>query len=137
MNIPLIDTHIWIWWLLNTPALSKKERNYLNKLLENGTPPFLSSISVWEMALLHKLGRIKSKSSFESLAKLMASPECVNILPINAEVAMRLYHLPNDFQKDPADRIIVATALAGGYQLITKDTLILKSGLVDIWQASF
>lgn len=134
MNLPVIDTHIWIWWLLNIPALPKKEKEYLNRLVDKGTPPLLCSISVWEMTLLHKLGRIKPKLPFEKFAKLAASPECVQILPVNAEVAIRLHALPDGFQKDPADRLIVSTAIAGGHRLMTKDNQIIKSGLVDIWK---
>lgn len=134
MSLPLIDTHIWIWWLLNIGSLPKKEKEYLNRLVDKGTPPLLSSISVWEMTLLHKLGSIKTRLPFESFAKLAASPECVQILPVNAEVAIRLHTLPDAFQKDPADRLIVSTALAGGHKLMTKDNQIIKSGLVEIWK---
>jgi PIN domain nuclease of toxin-antitoxin system len=52
----LLDTHIWLWWLLGQPELSAAERDALDALAAAGTPPGISAISLWEAQMLASKG---------------------------------------------------------------------------------
>lgn len=131
--IPLLDTHIWLWWLLKDRRLDTKAAKRLNRLAENKTPPLLADISVWECTLLYQAGRIKPSLPYNTFISLATQSDVVQVIPIQAKVALELLRLPASFHKDPADRIIVATAAAMGAPLMTADEKIVDSKVVQIY----
>lgn len=130
----LIDTHLWLWWLLGQPELTAKERGALDALAAAGTPPGLSAISLWEAQMLVAKGRLKIDAPFTHWLPTAAAPESVVLLPMDVAVILALDNLPNGFHGDPADRIIVSTARAHGLQLATHDGNIRRSHAVKIWK---
>ncbi len=128
----LIDTHIWIWWLSGSPSLSKKERDALDALDE---PPWLAAISLWEVSILHESKRIDLLPDPSTWLKRATSPDLVQIIDLSPSISLKLFS--KEFEKlhrDPADRIIVATANALHIPLQTHDQQIMRSGLVKIWE---
>lgn len=128
---PLLDTHIFLWWLSRD---SKLPRRYL-EILGNANadnPLWLSEISLWEIATLHSLGRIELQLPLrEWLDKATASP-LVRRVGISPAIAAEVAALPDSFHRDPADRIIVATARVLGAKLLTLDRKIVEAELVPV-----
>ena len=117
--------------MLDPPRLSPAQRKALAKISAQN-PVLLSDISLWEIALLHELGRITLNLPLLEWLKKAASPPDVQIMPITPEIAAETASLPDSFHRDPADRIIVATARILGESLMTSDAGIIRSGLVTV-----
>ena len=128
----LLDTHIWIWWLLGSDRLSARERQALDQLARDGNA-YLSAMSLWEAQMLHSKGRLTLDRSFSLWLEQAALPEIVKLLPLDVDVVIALDQLPPDFHGDPADRLIAATARVHDLVLATHDRAIRSSGVVPIW----
>lgn len=133
MIAPLLDTHTWIWWVDGNARLDARTLKRLDGL-SAAERPRLSAISLWEAATLVTLGRLGWRTSFDSWIVRAAAPATVEILPITAEIAVEVARLPETFQRDPADRIIVATARVHQLALATSDRLIRDAKLARIWK---
>lgn len=96
--------------------------------------PYLSDISLWEVATLVAASRLALTVSLAEWLERAAHPRTVRILPITAEVAADVAILPAAFHRDPADRIIVATCRVMGLSIVTHDRPILQSRLVTRWK---
>jgi PIN domain nuclease of toxin-antitoxin system len=129
---PLLDTHIWLWWIGDERHLSKREMASLDELPAEQRP-FISDISLWEVAVLLELGRWNVAIPFESWLKAACHPRTVEILPISQDIAAEVVRLPATFHRDPADRIIVSTARARDIPLFTRDRRILDARLTKKW----
>ena len=119
----LLDTHIWLWSLLEPQRLS---RRVLRELADSANELWLSPISIWETLVLCQKGRLVMNEDPPSwIAKAMrASP--VAEAPLNTEVAMETakIRLP---QRDPADRFLVATARVFELTLVTADDRLIRA----------
>jgi PIN domain nuclease of toxin-antitoxin system len=96
--------------------------------------PFLSVASLWELSLLVEIGRVELRPTAAAWLEQAIRPETVRLAQITRAVALELFAFPKEFRRDPADRIIVATARALDVPLLTYDQGIRKSGLVKIWK---
>ena len=134
MSPPLLDTHAWLWWLDGTGRLTHNERLTLDRRAEEGQRPFLCAISLWEMAVLVEHGRVEMRQGFEAWIEAAASPHTVALLDVSPAIARELLHFPRSFHRDPADRLIVATARALDLPVLTRDGPIRSSGLVRLWK---
>lgn len=115
----LLDTHIWLWRLRSAPQLPAGLRVEID---EGNEPLWLSPISVWEVGLLQRRGRIDLGRPFgawveEALAKLH-----VRHAVFTHEVAVVEHRL--DLHRDPADRLLAATAVVYDLTLLTVDPLL-------------
>ena len=92
----------------------------------------ISAITIWELALLFERGKIQGSGTIEgSIRELL---EGVTVLPITPEIAALTTQFPDDYPRDPADRIIGATARAEGMTLVTRDERIRRSPLLKtVW----
>jgi len=126
----LIDTHIWIWWVNGESSLPSKLKSLLDRSARQGRPPHLSAISLWEAHMLYRKQRIQLEISFREWIAAASDPEVVSLIPLDASVVMALDQLPDTFHGDPADRMIVATAMAHKMAIATCDNRILNAGLV-------
>lgn len=125
----LLDTHVLLWWIHGDSRLSSEQTEILREAGED-KPLWVSDISLWEIATLISLGRITLELPLrEWLEKATAAP-LVQCLPITPAVAAEVVSLPDTFHRDPADRIIVASARVLGATLLTQDRRIIESGVV-------
>ena len=121
----VIDTHILLWWVSGSSELSTAAKKAIDQALNSGSEVLISSISAWEIAMLVNKGRLTLSMDLESWLDEVAQIEGVRFMPVDNEIAIKSAVLPGDFHKDPADRMIVATARNLALPLITADQKIL------------
>jgi len=129
----VLDTHAWIWFTSNPEALSKKAKKAVDAAVKEKNV-LVSSISAWEVALLVKNKRLKlSMDVTDWIAKSEILP-FIQFIPVSNSIAVKSVNLPQPLHSDPADRIIIATALSTGALLVTKDKKISDySHVKTIW----
>ena len=130
----LLDTHIWLWWLLGAERLDSTEMSALDRLADRGDL-HLSAMSLWEAQMLHSKGRLTLDRPFPIWLREASREDILQVLPLDLNVVIALNELPDTFHGDPADRLIVATALVHGLPLATYDGPIRRSGVIPIWNA--
>jgi len=128
----LVDTHVVVWLAFDQTEISTKARTAIDDERKNGDGLAISDITLFELANLESKGRIRLDISLESFLQEVESRFVV--LPISARACASAMTLPVTFPKDPADRIIGATALVEGLFLLTADRGIRRSKAVrTIW----
>jgi len=128
----LVDTHVVVWLALDQTQLSKNARAAIDDARRNGDGLAISDITLLELATLSSKGRIRLDISLESFLREVEARFI--ILPIGGRACVRALGLPVTYPKDPADRIIGATALVEGLSLLTADRAIRRSrALHTIW----
>lgn len=126
--VKLLDTQVVIWLRTGSSQLGPRARETIRQAWRDGEAA-VSAITFWEIAMLQTKSRATLPTDPRTLREaLMYSG--LNEIPIDGEIGIRAGLLP-DMHGDPADRIIVATALAG-HTLVTSDRQILDwSGQLD------
>ncbi len=132
MTAPLLDTHAWIWWVMGDARLGRSAIRAIDALPADARP-FISDISLWEVAMLVSVGRLELPQPLEAWLASAAHARSVRIVPVSPAIAAEVARLPDTFQRDPADRLIVATCRVLGYSLLTHDKTITKARLVPRW----
>jgi PIN domain nuclease of toxin-antitoxin system len=125
----LLDTHVLVWLALQPNKLSRNAKEAIRSARLHSRLT-IAAITLWEMAWLAENGRIESTMSIESFIRECVSK--VSVLPITPEIVARAASFPESYPKDPQDRLIGATALVEGVDLVTHDRGIAKSGLVPV-----
>jgi PIN domain nuclease of toxin-antitoxin system len=113
----VLDTHAWLWWVGGDPRLSPAARRAVEADGETG----VSTISVWEVATLERLGRIALLPDLRTWVRRALAHRHIAALPVTPDVALAAGSLLAPFPGDPADRIVYATALTTGSRLVTAD----------------
>lgn len=128
----LVDTHVVVWLAFDQDQISKKARAAIDNARRNGDGLAISDITLLELATLASKGRIQLDISLESFLQEVEARFVA--LPISGRACVRAIGLPAAYPKDPADRIIGATALVEGLSLLTADREIRRSkALQTIW----
>lgn len=129
----VLDTHALIWWVDNPDKLSKKIIEVINKAKKEENI-LVSSISIFEIFLLIKKGKLELATSPDVWLEKIESLPFVRFIPVDNQIAAYSVNLPDFIHKDSADRIIIATALNMGAKLVTSDKKILDYSKVQtIW----
>lgn len=126
----LLDTHILIWWLNDISRLSPEQREVVESARAD-SPLLVSDISLWEISTLYDLGRIRLAVPLREWLDKAVAPPLVRRQGISPAIAAELAALPDSFHRDPADRILVATARVFGTTLLTHDRRIIDANLVE------
>jgi PIN domain nuclease of toxin-antitoxin system len=127
----LLDTHAVLWILGDSPRLSRKARIAIDEARQAG-PMHIASITLLEIARLAATKRIATTATLDALLSSIETE--FTVLPITAAIAATTTRLPASYPRDPADRIIGATALVHGATLITADQRIRKAKAVrTLW----
>ena len=127
----LLDTHTLVWAVAAPSRLSRTAAVAIRKArARDGVA--ISAITLWELATLVARGRIQAYGTLEASVRLLS--EGVTIMPLTAEIVALATQFPDDYSRDPADRLIGGTARAEGMVLVTHDEKIRESPLLEtLW----
>ena len=118
----VLDTHAWIWWRADPARLSDTAEQAIVQADALG----LSSISVWELGMLVRRGRISLDRDVGRWARHALADHRLAVIAPDAAVALDAALLDDTFPGDPADRFIYATARRAGARLVTRDERIAR-----------
>ncbi len=121
----LLDTHVWFRYQLNEHALRPAAEAALDKAAERDAL-FISVISIWELAMLERDRYLQLDGGVKHWTQTALSKPGIALLPYSPDIAIESVHLPAPMHKDPADRILVASARIEGMTLVTSDKSILS-----------
>ena len=128
----LLDTHVVVWLALEPARISKKARAAIEDTRQLAEGLAVSDITLLEIATIENKGRIKLNASLEAFLSEVETRFIV--MPMTGRICAGALALPATYPKDPADRVIGATALVEGLPLITADDGIRRSkALNTIW----
>ena len=125
----LLDTHVLLYWFADERRLTAEQRHALDGA-DADNPLFISDITLWEIATLFNLKRISLDRPLRIWLERATAPPLVKRVGISPAVAEEVAGIPDSFHRDPADRILVATARVLGAVLLTSDRRIREACLV-------
>jgi PIN domain nuclease of toxin-antitoxin system len=127
----VLDTHALLWWALDPERLSKAAAGLVRTM--ERSRGFASAISIWELGIKVQRGQLELPLPVDALAARIQEGGVVELLPVDTATWLRSLGLEWT-HRDPADRVIVATALIRQVPLLTKDgTLHDFSGVECVW----
>jgi PIN domain nuclease of toxin-antitoxin system len=117
----VLDTHALIWWVTGDMSQLSSAAADAIASEQKGGEILVSSMTSWEIAMLVAKERIAISMDVETWLSLVSQIENVRFVPVDNEIAVKSTELPGDFHKDPADRMIVATARKFAAPLVSAD----------------
>ena len=116
----LLDTHLLLWWLGNSPSLTAQARELIS---DPENTIFVSAVSLWEIWLKQSLGKLRLPEDFEE----RLAGELFESLPLTAAHAREVALLPWH-HRDPFDRMLIAQARAADLKFVTADEVTVAYG---------
>ncbi|RLA69197.1 MAG: PIN domain nuclease [Epsilonproteobacteria bacterium] len=120
----LLDTHIFLWWLSDADKL---ERKVFDIISDTSNKIYVSSASIWEIAIKEALGKLEVNADLDSAIEANGFIE-LKISAICANATKKLEQI----HRDPFDRILIAQAINGDMTLITVDGYIVQYKSVKV-----
>ncbi len=128
----LVDTHVVVWLAGDEPRISVRAKASILKAREEKSGLAVSDMTLPEITRLSSEGRLAFEPSLEAF--LSDVERRFSVLPMTGRICVQAFSLPPNYPKDPADRIIGATALVEGLTLVTADAQIRNSRVVPtLW----
>jgi PIN domain nuclease of toxin-antitoxin system len=130
-SLIVLDTHTWVWWVNGSRELSKRASQEIDAAIA-ARSLVASAISCWEIGMLVRRGRLELSIPTEDWISRCEGLPFFSVVPIDTRIALRATELPPRHD-DPADRLIVATAMGLGAKLVTKDARLREYGVGTVW----
>ena len=128
MGALLLDTHIVLWLDSGSDRLRSSTRALIDDCWQDGGVIHVSAITAWEIALLVDTGRIDLDVSTSAWIERFLGRPGVEAAPLDHRAAVRAYQLHPLDHRDPADRLLIATAIELACPLVTYDQRITHFG---------
>ena len=116
MNV-LLDTHVVLWWQAGGDRLTRAA----TRAIDTAAEILISPLTCWEIATLHRLGRIELDRHPQQWIRDLLASERISEAPLSPEAAAWAGGLAADFPGDPIDRLLYGTARDLRIPLVTKD----------------
>ena len=120
-NVFVLETHVWIWIMEGVKAELSAATIRLVEQAAADSALAVAAISVWEVAMLEKKRRITLSRSIDEWTRAALTAPGIRLVDLSPEIAIESTRLPGEPHRDPADRIIIATARVLGATLVTRD----------------
>lgn len=117
----LLDTHALVWWVAEPKRIPAKARRALDTAVKAGESIVVSSISLWEIAMLVARKRLTLTIDADTWITSVEALPFLTFVPVDNRIAVRSVQLDDFPHRDPADRLIIATALGLGATVVTAD----------------
>lgn len=127
----ILDTHMLVYWCSEPEHLTPAQSHAV-RTISADNPAIVADISLWEVAMLQAVGRLKLDRPLTQWLNRALAPPLVRVVEITPPIAEEVVRLSDWENRDPADRLIVATAIVFGASLLTNDAWIRESDLVAV-----
>jgi PIN domain nuclease of toxin-antitoxin system len=124
----LLDTHVALWLDSGDDRLRPPTRILIDTCWRNSGTIFLSAITVWEIALLVDGSRIELDVPLNVWVERFLARPGIDAAPLSPRAAERAYQIHHFAHRDPADRLLITTAIELGCPLVTYDDRIARFG---------
>jgi len=125
----LLDTHAFLWWVLDDPHLSRRARATIG---DPRSDVFFSAASAWELAIKAALGRLQMPRPLNDLLPEQLVLNGFDVLPVTLAHALAVAAVP-PHHGDPFDRLLVAQAQIEGLSIVSSDRQLSRYGVERIW----
>jgi PIN domain nuclease of toxin-antitoxin system len=125
----LLDTHAFLWWVLNDPQLSARCRQII---ADPANTIYISAAVAWEIAIKAQLGKLTLSDTPEVIITDQIQQNNFQVLPITLQHTLHTYTMPLH-HRDPFDRILAAQSHIENLPIVTIDALISQYGVSTIW----
>jgi PIN domain nuclease of toxin-antitoxin system len=113
----LLDTHVWLWWMLGSPRFDEPTRRLL---FDPETSLYFSTASAWEIAIKYSIGKLPLPAAPASYIVARAEGGDFRTIDIRLEHAVAVADLPRHHD-DPFDRLLIAQCIVEGFRFVTAD----------------
>ena len=121
MNAPLLLDTCAVIWIANDEPVAQLVSDSMQQAIQIGEPVFVSPISAWEIGMLVARSRMTLLMKPEAWFDRILQEQGMSVAGMTPELLIASSFLPGMPPRDPADRILAATAREYGYRLVTRD----------------
>ncbi len=125
----LLDTHVFLWWIIDDLRLSGRAREVIS---DGRNELFFSAARGWEIAIKAGLGRLEIPGDLQRFVADQLSRNAIQTLPIHLSHALHISTLPG-YHRDPFDRILVSQALLEKMPLLSADPQVARYPVEVVW----
>jgi PIN domain nuclease of toxin-antitoxin system len=125
----LLDTHAFLWWVLDDRRLSKRARDVIG---DPRSDVFFSVASAWELAIKTTLGRLDLPGPLDVLLPEQVALNGFHVLPVTLSHALAVAALP-PYHHDPFDRLLVAQAQIEELRFVSGDRQVARYKVERVW----